>query len=486
MKKLLMWLLMATVLVTLPNCGDDGDKVAPNTPNETPQKPNDEKKDEDNNDDESGNITDGDPLTGKACANNEILYTTQYGYPIDLSQISGFNGYLMSNTYANGIGRLTFNADVTTIPNNAFKGQTSIKQIILPSILSKISSAAFSGCTSLTSINIPNSVTSIGNHAFEGCTGLTSITIPNSTTIIDNYAFSDCTCLTSITIPNGVTIIGSYAFSGCTGLTSINIPDGVSLSDHCFENTNPSEYIVGKDCSFTTKTFENCTGKLIINSTIPAAKIDPVYLKADPRRYISYFATSKLSSIIIGDDVTTIGDNAFANLNLKTLQLGKKVDIPNASIFWNLSVNNLIINCYIPDGEETGKYSYGGIFRMLKFAWDVKINSKNIGTYAFQRANILSVHLSDNVERVKAYAFFDTDLSIHIDGNPFIENYAFYYQTSGNGVVVRCKSTIPPTISTDTFCKVYKVYVPRNAYNTYLAAESWAPYKWAITPYDFE
>lgn len=47
-----MWLLMATVLVTLPNCGDDGDKVAPNDSIEKPNNPNDGKEDTDGPNDE--------------------------------------------------------------------------------------------------------------------------------------------------------------------------------------------------------------------------------------------------------------------------------------------------------------------------------------------------------------------------------------------------------------------------------------------------
>ena len=63
---------------------------------------------------------------------------------------------------------------------------------------------------------------SIGNGAFRRCSGVTSITIPDGVTSISELAFYDCSGLTSITIPDSVTSIGYSAFNGCTALTTIN------------------------------------------------------------------------------------------------------------------------------------------------------------------------------------------------------------------------------------------------------------------------
>ena len=104
------------------------------------------------------------------CASNEIMYRTKYGYPITLYSESGFGAKLMSNTYENGIGRLIFDADITDIPNDSFKGCTSMIEIKFPDSVTEIGEDAFYNCTSLTSITIPDSVTEIGGYAFYGCT----------------------------------------------------------------------------------------------------------------------------------------------------------------------------------------------------------------------------------------------------------------------------------------------------------------------------
>ena len=118
--------------------------------------------------------------------------------------------------------------NVVSIGAWAFENCSSLASIVIPEWVSMIDDGAFKGCSSLTSINIPEGVTMIKNNAFSGCTSLTSINIPEGVTMIKNNAFSGCTSLTSINIPEGVTEIKNYAFSGCTSLTSINIPEGVT------------------------------------------------------------------------------------------------------------------------------------------------------------------------------------------------------------------------------------------------------------------
>ena len=109
------------------------------------------------------------------CADNEIKYTTKYGYPIELNKEEGFGGTLMSHTYEGEYGVLAFDNDVKCIPVGAFMDCDTITSIILPESLESIKSDAFSNCSALTSITIPDSVTTIGYSAFEYCSSLTSV-----------------------------------------------------------------------------------------------------------------------------------------------------------------------------------------------------------------------------------------------------------------------------------------------------------------------
>lgn len=106
-------------------------------------------------------------------------------------------------------------------------GRSGLTSIEIPGSVIEIGDSAFSHCDDIESVKISNGVTVIGKNAFSGCYGLTSIKIPDSVTEIGAYAFSWCTGLTNIEISKSVTEIGGWTFSGCTGLTSIMIPNGV-------------------------------------------------------------------------------------------------------------------------------------------------------------------------------------------------------------------------------------------------------------------
>ena len=121
----------------------------------------------------------------------------------------------------------------------AFVACSSLKEVVLPPSLTKISTIAFEGCTALESITLPDSVTSIGKGSFSDCIGLMQINIPEDVTYIGVAAFAACIKLTNIEIPQGVTHITKQAFQACYSLKSIVIPDSVTaIDDAAFEDCN--------------------------------------------------------------------------------------------------------------------------------------------------------------------------------------------------------------------------------------------------------
>jgi hypothetical protein len=216
-------------------------------------------------------------IPAKGPANNEIWYTSTDGnvvtpHTANRYRTDPFGVNIVSNTYENGKGIITFDGDVksigiyafrdcisltsVTLPNSvtcigsyAFSYCTSLTSITIPNNVQSIGEDTFSWCSSLTSITIPNSVQSIGNSAFNGCTGLASVTIPNSITNIRDDMFYGCYGLTSITIPNSVQSIGNSAFNGCTGLASITIPNSVtSIEYEAFSCCTNLKYIKYNGC----------------------------------------------------------------------------------------------------------------------------------------------------------------------------------------------------------------------------------------------
>ncbi len=126
---------------------------------------------------------------------------------------------MVSHTFEDGVGTVTFNGDIAKFGDYAFYGNSGMTSIVIPDSVTSIGSSAFQGCRSLTSIDIPDSVTSIENKAFQGCTCLGSATIGNGA--IGDSAFEDCGGLTNVTIGSGVTSIGQDAFRQCVYLGRI-------------------------------------------------------------------------------------------------------------------------------------------------------------------------------------------------------------------------------------------------------------------------
>lgn len=102
--------------------------------------------------------------------------------------------------------------DKVTSISTAFKGNSKLSSLKLPSTLEHIGREAFADCISLTHVKIPASVKEWGWGAFHWCLSITSIELEEGLTVIGEGAFFECEKLKSIRIPRSVTEIGDEAF----------------------------------------------------------------------------------------------------------------------------------------------------------------------------------------------------------------------------------------------------------------------------------
>ena len=232
---------------------------------------------------------------------------------------------------------VTIPGSVTDIGGSAFEGCTGLTRVVLPHGVTSIGMYAFDRCSALTDVTIPNSVTMIGDGAFYGCTGLANVTIPDSVTTIGDNTFAYCDALTSVIIPDSVTSIEYNTFYACKSLTSVTIPGGVTkIGDNAFYGCNAltdiyyggygidwlkaggghdrapenaavhfKDDLYGKGaCGENVDWVMTAGGTLTISGT--GAMADCEWNSAPWAR-----ACSEITSIVIGDGVTSIGNNAF-------------------------------------------------------------------------------------------------------------------------------------------------------------------------------
>ena len=346
--------------------------------------------------------------------------------------------------------------------HNLYLNGEKVTNLVIPDGITEIKKYAFDGCSGLTGITIPNSVTSIGKYAFDGCTGLTGIVIPNSVTSIGYNAFRGCDGLTSIVIPNSVTSIGSDAFAGCTRLkivynnSLLDIIKG-SKTHGCIAlnacavitDNNHANYDFVGDWIFTTvddvKTLVAYVGS---GSTI---KLPEEY---NGDNYVignrAFYYCTGLTSVTIGNSVTSIGNYAFYDCSgLTSITIPNSVTSIGYEAFYGcrgltgITIPNSVTSI------ESGAFS--GCTGLTSIT--IPNSVTRIGDGAFERCTgLTSITIPNSVTSIGSSAFSGC---------------------SGLKEIYSLSET-PATISSDTFSDYSAMlYVPLGAKGAYQTVAYW-------------
>ena len=249
---------------------------------------------------------------------------------------------------ASASGDIRIAEGVTEIPDGLFQNNDRITAIVISEGVTSIGWDAFRNCGNLTSITLPSTLETLGEGVFDGCDKLTSIEdksgkflktvdgivysadgtriiavlasasgeihIAEGVTEIPSSLFYGNSRITNVVIPEGVTSIGDGAFSDCNNLTSVTLPSTLeTLGEDVFNRCDNLTSIEDKSGRFL-KTVDgivySADGTQIIAVLTSAS--GEIHI-AEGVTEISYglFNVSGITSIVIPEGVTNIGDWAF-------------------------------------------------------------------------------------------------------------------------------------------------------------------------------
>ena len=298
--------------------------------------------------------------------------------------------------YENGnLSDIVLGSGVRRIGEHAFTECSKLNNVEIPDSVVCIDVGAYANCTNLHTVSLGCNVMSIGAAAFWGCSNLKSIYIPNSVKCVGLEAFCLCQSLETCKLSEGLISIGRYAFAGCSSLTSVSIPSGVlDIANGVFSSCSNLHTInIGEGVKrIGESAFSNC--KNMTSIVIP-----------DSVTHIEYLAfgyCSGLDSISLGNGIVYIESNAF-------LGCSNIIQKENAVSY----VGDWVVGC------DTSASNI-----------ELRDDAKGIAVRAFEKCNISTITIPEEVISINEYAFADcnslTDITMSCNvkwlGNNLFDN----------------------------------------------------------------
>lgn len=374
---------------------------------------------------------------------NEIWYTTTDGKIVEPYSTDGFDASIVSNTYLDGKGIISFDHAIQKIPFRAFSHCATLETVRIPDSVTELSQQCFQYCYSLKEITLSNNLESIYRFAFNSC-AISSITLPESLRYVEDYnVFMKCMSLEAFygkfsSADHRCLVIENelYAFAPA-GLTSYSIPEGITLIHHsAFRDCSDLEELIFPSTlvSVENNAFHACFG--LFSITIPTAvesiEAGAFYDCRNLKAFYGKFATEDHKCLIQDKNLL-----AFAPFNMTEYT--------------------------IPEGVETiDRYVFSGYNYYLEHV-HFPTSLKSIGDEAFERCYALKeVVLPPSTTSLGLAAF---------SGCKQLES-----------VVV--KAITPPSgdryLFTDT--NDCPIYVPAQSVEAYKSAPYWSEYADRIFP----
>ena len=179
--------------------------------------------------------------------------------------------------------------------------------------VSEIGEYAFLKNDKIENVTVPKSVTSLQYGSFNTCANLKNITFAAGSELqkVDNLAFENDKKLEKFECPQNVKSIGRMAFYDCENLSEVKLNDKLeSIGDYAFSYSGvKSVDIKDSITSLGAGAFDSC-------KQLQSVKIGKGIKNI---KYYTFAWCEKLDKVIIPDNITNIGAEAFYKCGLTSI-----------------------------------------------------------------------------------------------------------------------------------------------------------------------
>lgn len=413
--------------------------------------------------DAAGNENKDNTLVTYPCKNADLSYTV----PEEIVTI-GANAFAFNNN----LKTLTLTDSINNIGKNAFRGCSSLADIIIPEAFMNLTAEmlvntaiykntsnwqngalyyndyllGFNPDTIGETLVIKDGTTTISNCAFKGCSKIKEITVPNSVKKIGSETFSWCDNLTAINIEEGIENIGDKAFSNCIALTNAEIPNSViTLGDAAFSGciSLKNVKIGGRLTSISNEAFKNCVSLTSISI--------PENIKSFENNVFA--GCAMLETVTIPSGISNIDKNDFTGTAVYSKS--KENGIVTISGYLICADKNISGEITVKDGTTdicNNAFEYCSGLKKVSLP-DTLIN---IGNDAFKNCPITSVIIPSSVKNLGDSIFSGcrslTDITVK-EGNEYYTSEDGVLYTKDKTALIKCPEnkqgdfTVPNTVT---------------------------------------
>lgn len=328
-----------------------------------------------------------------------------------------------------------------------------IPAIDIPNSVTEIGKYAFSSNSYLTSFKLGNGCKTLAIGVLSDCSALTEVVLLDGLTTISNIVFLNCTKLESISIPSSVVKIGdtnvnyssslTLPFYNCTSLKSVRFEDGNtpiqlgvgyssdSYAKGLFNYAPLEEVYIGRNIIYqdysSSYKFENYPSRYGYSAFYNQPKLTkvsigeavteiPAYLfynnasitlmtlpNVERIGKAAFRGCSKLTTLNLGNSLTTVGDEAFYECsNVTKLTFPNSTQSIGASAFYNCSsVTEVTVGLGLRAIGANGFYGCKSFTALI-----LPNDFTTMGESAFEGCTKLTVaKLGESIDAVPAKAF---------------------------------------------------------------------------------